>query len=415
MLQAQNGRQLNLAANVVRKFCSTKNIDIPHAEALQLVSQLIGYPHYHAARAGLQGFAKGLASNTSTWRHLAHAIGTLSDEQLDMPVQVTDGRNGNGNASFAKARELVLANSAAFAAASGVFADNQPVLLIEEFDSTTTDADGTGVDDEDEYRVGMQLECATDESASLASWHIERKGIEEAIDYLNAEYGCNISLGAFVLYSEAEKGFWNIDFGWVSNKASATGVETMPNIPDFPADVELVRYVDAVDVEEQDEDTPGVMVNQVQGAPVSRYSWPARFEAIWSEVRGDAVGVCTDAVQLLKAQGFHVRVSERVHGDNAGHELVMSMHKDGIYGGEMVLALANFHASSSLLPCAAAMNWFFKPPARDTLFGSILPQNSDAKPFSTEAEYFKRLVALVDAKQLAEFMAKMFEPEEVSK
>jgi hypothetical protein len=354
--------------------------------------------------------AKGLASETSTWRHLAHAIGTLSDEQLDMPVQVSEGCGENGNATFSKACELVMASSDDIAAAGHIFADNQPVLLIEEFDSSTLDTDGSGVDDE--YRVGMQLECATDHPASLASWHIARDGIDETIEYLNSEYGCNISLGEFVIYSEAEKGFWNIDFGWVSDKASATGVETMPNIPDFPADVELVRYVDAVDVEESEEDKPGVMADKVQGAPVSRYSWPARFEAIWSEVRGDAVGICTDAAQLLKDQGIQAEVSERVHGDNAGHELVMSMRKDGIYGGEMVLALANFHASSSLLPCAAGMNWFFKPPARDTLFGSILPQNSGEKPFSTEAEYFKRLVALVDAKHLAEFMAKMFEPEQ---
>jgi hypothetical protein len=416
MLQAQNGRQINLAADVVRKFLTSKQVDIKHSEALQLVSQLIGYPSYHAARAGLQGVAKGVATDTSTWRQLAHAIGTLSDEQLDMPVQVTEGCDENGNATFSEACELLMANADSIAAGATIFASNQPVLLIGEFDSPVEESDGSQADvaaDEEEYRVGMQLECATDESASLAGWHIARKGLDDAIEYLNSEYGCNISLGEFVIYSEDEQGFWNADFGWVSNKASATGVEKMPNVPGFPSDVELVRYVDAVDVEESDSE-PNVMDDKVQGPPVSRYSWPSRFEAIWSDVRAEAVKTCTTAAQIMTAEGFQVEMDERPHGANAGHELVMSIRKGGIYGGEMVLALANLHASSNSLPCAAGMNWFFQPPARYTLIGSILPAESFRKPFSTEAAYFKRLVKLIDAKQLAEFMARMFEPEQTS-
>lgn len=259
MLQAQNGRQINLAAEVVRKFLTSNQVDIKHSEALQLVSQLIGYPNYHAARAGLQGVAKGVASNTSTWRQLAHAIGTLSDEQLDMPVQVTEGCDENGNATFAKACELVVANSGCIAAAGGIFADIQPVLLIEELEAQSAD-DSTDVDqdeaaEEDEYRVGMQLECATGQPCSLAGWHIARDGIDEAIKYLNSEYDCNISLGKYIAYSTAENGYWNADFGFVGDKASATGFdshEAVLSLAITPALVPVL-YSEAEDIDDRDD------------------------------------------------------------------------------------------------------------------------------------------------------------------
>jgi len=404
MFQAQNGRQLNLAAQTIKAFFAEQTIDVPHSMALRLVGRLLGFPSYEAAQASLDGKGKGRATNAATWRDLAHAIGTLDESQLDLPVYLADSPADGSSLQFSKALGLLLANDKVFAPRGADFEAFQPMLHVEKY--------VPGQETDDVYRVAMQLEAAADQPGSMAEWHIERKGLEGAIAHLNHTYDISISLGEYIVYSESEHGFWNADFGFVSDKASATGVSALPVISTLPSDVELVRYVDAVDAEEADDDCP--FEGKIQGTRVSRYSWPARFEAIWSEVRPDALKTCNAAAELLLAKGFQAKVSERPHGAKTGYELVMSLSKDGVRGGEMVLALANFHASSAVLPCAAGMNWFFKPPARDTMFGSILSHEDNRKPFATEAGHFKRLVSLVSASELADFMAKMYEPEQVS-
>lgn len=246
MLQAQNGRQFNLAAKAVSSFFAEKDVVVKHSDALNLVARLTGHANYEAAQASLNGPAKGVAPDVQTWRQLAHAIGTLTDEQLDMPVQITEGCDSDGNATFTEARELLMANADCISAGAHIFPDNQPVLLVEEFNPV--------LESDEARRIEFQFEVATGESAGMATHEIRRSGIDGAVSALNSEYGINISLGKYVAYSQAENGFWNADFGYVKDRDSATGYNTEQDIRHIGATETLtpILYAEAVDCEDPD-------------------------------------------------------------------------------------------------------------------------------------------------------------------
>jgi hypothetical protein len=146
MLQAKHGRQLNLAVTVIQKFLADKGIEMSRSEVAPLVGRLTGHASYEAAQALLQGTAKGVASDVSTWRDLGHAICSLDEQQLDLPVQVSEGCDENGNAMFAPAEMLLLASDRIINAGADVyFKPHQPILLIQEFDRGNTD--GTSDDE----------------------------------------------------------------------------------------------------------------------------------------------------------------------------------------------------------------------------------------------------------------------------
>jgi hypothetical protein len=383
MLQAQNGRQLNLAAKAVRAFFDKKNVNLSQNEALKLVSHLIGYPSFEAAQAALEGTRKGVSSDVQSWRNLAHSIGTLSDEQLSMAVIVSDGCDENGNATFAKAFKLAMPDAEYLAASAGMFGALQPVLLIDKLGSNSSEAE---VDSEDEYRVGMQLECATDESASLAGWHIERKGLEEAIEYLNSEYDCNISLGKFVAYSEAEKGFWNRDFGFVTDKASATGFDSREDLPQLAgtSDLEMVTYAEAVDV---DPDAKDEFNHQVRGERVSRYQWPLRYESLWSQVRPRITELLEATKNVVEAKGFSTKIVSRDHANGTGEQLVLNLYSpEKVYGGRLVFAFADGLKGGFVR--GAALGVFVEIPERESMAYSLNVQRNGAFPFATEAHFF---------------------------
>ena len=243
MLQVQNGRQFNLAAKAIRAFFSEKGTDIKHSEALGLVARLTGHENYEAAQASLQGTPKGVSPDVQTWRHLAHAIGTLSDEQLDLPVQVTEGCDSAGNAIFAPARQLLMANSDCIAAGTSLFADNQPVLLIEELSPV--------LDSDEALRIELQFEIGSGEPSGLATHEIKRHGLAGAIETLNTDYSLNISLGKYIAFSPSNNGYWNADFGYVTDKESATGYDSELDIQYIGATETLVPvlYSEAVDID----------------------------------------------------------------------------------------------------------------------------------------------------------------------
>jgi hypothetical protein len=243
MLQAQNGRQFNLAAKAVSAFFAEKDVVVKHSEALNLVARLTGHASYEAAKASLAGPAKGVAPDVQTWRQLAHAVGTLTEEQLDMPVQITEGCDCDGNATFTEARQLLMANADCIAAGTSIFPDHQPVLLVEEFNPV--------LESDEARRIEFQFEVATGEPAGMATEEIRRHGLAGAVETLNTDYSINISLGRFVAYSAAENGFWNSDFGYVHDKDSATGFESEQDIAHLGATETLtpILYCDAVDID----------------------------------------------------------------------------------------------------------------------------------------------------------------------
>lgn len=239
MLQAKNGRQFNLAAKSARAFLATKDIKLSHHDALELVAQVTGHASYAAAQALLEGPSKGVSPAAGTWRELAHAIGTLKEEQLDMQVQVTEGCDCDGNATFSQSVQLLMANDDCIAAGTPMFPDNQPVLLVEEFNPEC--------DTEDAYRVMRQLEEAAFEPSQVAEREIAEYGLEVAIHRLNREFDVRISVGKFVAFSSENEGFWNINLqSFVRERAAATGFDTIPEEV-AAAGLTIVPYDEAVD------------------------------------------------------------------------------------------------------------------------------------------------------------------------
>lgn len=239
MLQANNGRQFNLAAKVIRTFLSAKGFDLKHSEALTLAARLTGHASYEAAQASLEGPAKGMAPDAQTWRQLAHAIGTLDEAQLDMPVQVSEGCDSDGNATFSKACQILMASADCISAGASPFADNQPVLLVEEFN--------LDLESEEARRIELQFEVASGEPSGLATTYIRRHGLLGAIENLNADFCVNIAIGPYLARSAS--GYWNADFGYVQDRDSATGYAYLEDIEQIvsPEPLTSVLYSEATD------------------------------------------------------------------------------------------------------------------------------------------------------------------------
>lgn len=231
MLQAQNGRQFNLAAKVVCSFLAEKNISLKQSEALELVSRLTGHASYAAAKALLEGQAKGVSSKVSTWRQLGHAIGTLDDEQLDMQVHLTEGCDSDGNATFAQAAQLVLANDGCLAAGTTMFSNKQPILRFEEFNP--------GIESDEGRRIICQFETESGESGSIAEHAIMEYGLENAVGWLNDRFSTHISLESLIAYCASENRYFTVGHGFVSDKFSATGFSKEDRTPE---DCVLIPY-----------------------------------------------------------------------------------------------------------------------------------------------------------------------------
>jgi hypothetical protein len=243
MLQANNGRQFNLAAKAARTFFAAKGIELKHSDALALIARLTGHASYEAAQASLDGPAKGIASDVQTWRQLAHGIGTLCEEQLDMPVHITEGCDDEGNTTFTKASQILMANADCIAAGTPLFPNNQPVLLTVEANPI--------LETEDARRIELQFEIGSGEPSGLATQEIRRHGLTGAIETLNTDFCLHISLGKFVAYSESNHGYWNADFGYVHDRDSATGYDTEQDIKYIGATETLtpILYAEAVDLD----------------------------------------------------------------------------------------------------------------------------------------------------------------------
>lgn len=131
MLYAKNGRQMNLAAKALSKHLEGEGIHLGHQAAMHAVAKLLGFSSIGAATTALEGQKRGVAASVKSWRDLAHALGTLTDSQLDMSITVSEGCDENGNAEFFPAYEFLLAGDDSLLAASdGVLENLQPVLIF---------------------------------------------------------------------------------------------------------------------------------------------------------------------------------------------------------------------------------------------------------------------------------------------
>lgn len=391
MLQAQNGRQLNLAADVVRKFLTTKNVSLKHSDALQLVSQLIGYPSYNAARASMTGTSKGVAPAAATWRELAHAIGTLNAEQLDMRIEIADSRLFREISTYGRDATVQLASPGWKVSGETSAAPAYPVLLVTdneaEFDAAASyEAELVS---EDANRIRHQFEVATSLSSDIVDETFQKYGLRDAIVCLNSEYALQLSVGRYVAYSEIHQGFLNADFGFVTDKASATGFGSSADFPKLFAapDLEMVAYADAVDVDPDNE-----IQAQVRGTAVSRYQWPTRFSHLWSDVSGRIYELLDASKKLIEAKGYSTQVVAREHEKGTGEELVLELYKGDVFSGEEVfggrLVFAFSDGLRSGFVVGAALGVFLEIPERASIAYSLNVQRNGEFPYATEAHFF---------------------------
>ncbi len=110
MLFANNGRQLNLAAKTITKYLEGLGASVSHQQALELTARLLGFSSVGAAEKALKGPSRGVPETARTWEELAHALGSLSPEELAQPV-----RFRGSDSDFAMQAPVQLARSDAWA------------------------------------------------------------------------------------------------------------------------------------------------------------------------------------------------------------------------------------------------------------------------------------------------------------
>ena len=446
MFKAQNGRQYNLAARTISQFLAQKGLKLRHADALELSARLTGFANYAAACAALEGPASGITAEVRTWGDLAHALGALDEQQLGMAIQVTDGCDGNGNANFATAQQLVPACDYSIASAGVVFPTNQPVLLIGELQENLDDSQGRTqaeliladmaqaleaaqhmspeeklaavrslnlgtwdapnlerkprLDFEAAQRVAMQFEVATGQSSSIALACIAERGVEAAMKFLNETHGIQLSLGDYVIYSEQEHGFWNNDFGWVRDKLLASGFDSdTPPLMMGVVDAEKVRYAEAVNVDEDAASNAYAKVvarfGDIKGALVSRYSWPARYSSIWTALESPIQEALTAVAQKAAEQQYTANLW--MADSSEGRKARMDFFLHGAYAGSVEVLLRNAALADSNARAAALYLEF----ERRTGGTSLLAEGSSPVTYyATEARHFLDNLEWLNAKRL---------------
>lgn len=451
MFKAQNGRQYNLAARTISKFLSEKGIKLNHTDALALSARLTGFASYEAACAAQEGPESGITREVRTWGDLCNALSALDEAQLGMAIQVTDGCDGNGNANFATAQQLLPACHHDIAAAGVVFPVNQPVLLISELQENMGEASdapqgnpvdliladfgqaiaaaqqmtpaeqiaavralqlGTWdapnlhrdasqkLDLEEARRVAMQFEVATGESASVALVCIAQRGVADAIKFLNETHNIELSMGDYVIYSEKERGFFNNDFGWVHDKASASGFASdTPPLLYGVVDAEKVLYAEAVDVDPDAQDIADAAVTarfgDIKGAPVSKYSWPARYSTIWTKLDSPLLAAFGAVEKAVAERGYTGNLW--MADSSEGRKARMDFHLRGAYVGSLEVLLRNAAMADSNAR-AAALYLEFESPFGGT---SLLAEGSSPDTYYvTEARHILENLEWLNATKL---------------
>lgn len=107
----------------------------------------------------------------------------------------------------------------------------------------------------DAMRLQTQFELATSVSSSVAREAISEKGLVGAIEALSEKYDVELSLGPWVLASDADSGFWCNDFGWTRSSMAATGFsDAQASIAptSFGSSARWVKFSEARDYPDQD-------------------------------------------------------------------------------------------------------------------------------------------------------------------
>jgi hypothetical protein len=100
-------------------------------------------------------------------------------------------------------------------------------------------------------RLEAQFELSTGISPTTPTpWlreNVLRDGMARAISDANELFGTTLSMGAWLMKSDSEQGFWCNGFGWTSSRVAATGYPAGSATLGMPKDATWVKFSDAVD------------------------------------------------------------------------------------------------------------------------------------------------------------------------
>lgn len=250
--QAVNRSARTLAAAIREKTGE----EFKHADVLDIIARLQGFPNHMAANAALEQRDKGVtAFDVCTWGDLWQVIATMSEAERKRPLKVSDGCDGNGNATFQLALQVLKADDPSIESAADVLESQDHVLLFEEAeevdDGQQDDSDGdTG------HYPGLPEDIPSGlapESARCAAVKAERfanqcdlmevMSYKEArSEYLNSpdhwdqhvwtlgleEISWRPLTGDYVIVLDKEEGggYYCDGFGWTIGRETASGFDS---------------------------------------------------------------------------------------------------------------------------------------------------------------------------------------------
>lgn len=96
-------------------------------------------------------------------------------------------------------------------------------------------------------RIAAQFEMAMGRELGTALDHVQPGpgcgiALVEALVALNKEHDLALSIGASIIRSEQEQGYWCNGFGWVTHPMAATGYTWQNPLAGFPDDAHYVPF-----------------------------------------------------------------------------------------------------------------------------------------------------------------------------
>lgn len=252
--QAVNRSARTLAAAIREKTGK----ELKHADVLDIIARLQGFPNHMAANAALEKKNQGQTEFTlKSWLDLWQHIALMSDTERKGSITVSEGADGDGNAEFFDATSLVTVKDPAVAiSADGVLEPTDFVLLVnndnepEEVSSEerTESLYGNYPGLPGDIPLGLSMQSATFAAVSAERFAnqcdlMEVMSYDEArAEYLNSPdyWGRHVwTLGleeidwkpltgdyVIVLDKEEGGGYYCDGFGWTIGRETASGFDS---------------------------------------------------------------------------------------------------------------------------------------------------------------------------------------------
>lgn len=252
-----NAQAVNRSARTLSSAIREKTGEaLKHNDVLDLIARLQGFPNHMAANAALEQRAKGAtAFDVCTWGDLWQVIATMSEEERKRPLKVSDGCDGNGNATFQLALQVLKSDDPSIESAADVLESQDHVLLFEEAEEVDEGQQEDSDSDVGDYPglpedipSGLALEsarCAAITAERFANQCdlMEVMSYKEArSEYLNSpdywdqhvwtlgleEISWRPLTGDYVIVLDKEEGggYYCDGFGWTIGRETASGFDS---------------------------------------------------------------------------------------------------------------------------------------------------------------------------------------------